>query len=193
MPYRAAAVCVLIVLGFLFALPLRAAELEGVRMPDKIVAAGTNLILNGIGLRTFSLFKVPVYVAGLYLQQPSHDAEAILDSRAVKVIDVHFVHDASAERVRDAWREGFETDCQSPCALPPDQVAKFLATVPALNAGDTSMLVYAPDYVTIAVNGVVLGKVTHPQFMRVLLATFIGPHPPTARLKRELLGLPKED
>lgn len=157
-------------------------------MPDTIDLAGTRLVLNGIGLRTFSMFKIGVYVAGLYLDRKTHDALAILDSPSVKVLDVHFVHDADAERVRNAWREGFETDCRLPCQLPPAEVEKFLAAVPDMHQGDVSRLVYTQDYVSIAVNGHELGRVTNPAFMRVLLATFIGDHPPTDRLKRELLG-----
>ena len=151
-------------------------------------AAGARLVLNGMGLRTFSMFKVGVYVAGLYLEHKAHDPLAILDSSEVKVLDVHFVHDADADRVRAAWREGFESGCAAPCQLPPAEVAKFLAAVPDMKKGDTSTLVYTQDYVSIAVNGAVLGHVTNPAFMRVLLATFVGPHPPTERLKRELLG-----
>lgn len=37
-------------------------------------------------------------------------------------------------------------------------------------------------------NGHTLGTITDPVFSRAVLATFIGPEPPTARLKRELLN-----
>lgn len=185
---RAAAVALAAMSLFMIAHPASAAELEGVRMPDTIEVEGTKLHLNGIGLRTFSLFEVQVYIAGLYLTHPSRDSEAILDSPDIKVLDVHFIHDASADRVRDAWQEGFDSDCVAPCHLPPDDLAKFLATVPALRKGDISRLIYTKDWVSISVNGKELGRVTNPAFRRVLLATFIGKHPPTERLKRELLA-----
>jgi hypothetical protein len=38
-------------------------------------------------------------------------------------------------------------------------------------------------------NGRPLGDIPDRQFAELMLATFIGPEPPTPRLKRELLGL----
>ena len=167
----------------------RAGELDGVTLPDSIEAAGARLRLNGMGVRTFSIFDIHIYVAGLYLEHLSHDPVAILNEPEVKVIEFRFVHDAGVERVRHAWEEGFQQDCDQPCRVTPEEVAKFLAATPGLNKGDSSTIVFAKDSVTIAVNGRVLGTITDPPFMRLLLATFIGPHPPTERLKRGLLGL----
>ena len=172
-------------------LPGFAAKLDGVTLPDSTEVQGVKLHLNGIGLRTFSILKIHVYVAGLYLEHPSHDAQAILDSPEVKVMEIRFVHDASPERVRNAWQEGFDQNCDTPCRVPPEEFAKFLAASPGLHKGDVSTIVYTREAATISVNGKVLGSISDPAFMRVLLATFIGPHPPTERLKRELLALPE--
>jgi hypothetical protein len=167
----------------------RATEIDGVQMPDTTVVNGVTLRLNGMGVRTFSVLNIRVYVAALYLEHLSHDAEAILASPEIKVIDVVFVHDASVERVREAWENGFRDDCLPPCHLPPDQVATFLSTVPALKKGDTSRILITRDGVDISVNGKSLGVVRDPNFMRTILATYLGPSPPTEGLKRALLGL----
>ena len=55
-----------------------AADLEGVSMPDTRVVDGTQMRLNGIGLRTFSALGIRIYVAGLYLERPNGDPETIL-------------------------------------------------------------------------------------------------------------------
>lgn len=166
----------------------RAAELNGVTLPEVINIENHTLRLNGIGLRTWSIFNIPIYVAGLYLEQPSRDPTAILNSHAIKAIKIRFVHDVDAEHVRKAWREGFELDCLAPCHLEPEHVRRFMAAVPDLRNGDESLLIYAPDWVSISVNGREMGRIQDADMMRVLLATFIGPHPPTERLKRELLA-----
>ena len=168
--------------------PGRAAELEGVRLPDSMEVGGTRLQLNGIGLRTVTIFQVGVYVAGFYLEQPSQDENLILDSPQTKVLDLHFIHDAPADKIRQAWQEGFDSDCTAPCRLPAAAVAEFMSRVVDMRAGDTCTLVYTKDYVSIAINGREMGRVTDKAFMRAMLTTFIGPHPPTQRLKRELLG-----
>ncbi len=51
----------------LLALPVQAAELEGVTLEDRIRVDGQELLLNGIKLRTRVIFKV--YVAGALLGQ----------------------------------------------------------------------------------------------------------------------------
>jgi hypothetical protein len=86
----------------------RAAELEGVPMPDVRVVDGTLMRLNGIGLRTFSVLGIRIYVAGLYLERRNGDANTILHSRERKLLDIRFLRDVGAEDARKAWRESFQ-------------------------------------------------------------------------------------
>jgi len=166
-----------------------ATVLEGVSLPDTATFNGTQLRLNGIGLRTYSWLGIRIYVAGLYLERPSHDAEAILRSPEKKLLVVRFIHDVDAEDARKAWREGFNDNCRAPCHLAPADVARFLAAIPAMRSGDRSTLAFTPSTVAITLNGQTLGTISDPMFAHAVLATFLGPHPPTTRLKRELLGL----
>ncbi len=69
---------------------------------------GQSLVLNGLGVREATIFKVDVYVAGLYLRQRSSDPSQILKTDESKVLDMVFVHDVSRDQMVDAWREGFE-------------------------------------------------------------------------------------
>ncbi len=169
--------------------PADGSELDGVAMPRTRQAAGLTLRLNGIGLRTYSVFHVHIYVAGLYLEQPSSDANGILRSDAAKLLVVHFVHDVTAAQARDAWVSGFQDNCRAPCELPSESIARFLDSVPAFQRGDESTLLFIGHTVQIGINGRVLGTITDPEFTRVILATFIGAYPPTEPLKRGLLGL----
>jgi hypothetical protein len=165
-----------------------AAELDGVSMPDTQFVHGRAMPLNGIGLRTYSLFLIHIYVAGLYLEWRSDNAEAILHSPETKLLDIKFLHDVTADQARTAWREGFEGNCKLPCRLDPDEVAQFLAAVPPIRRGDESVLEFTASGVEVTTNGQRTGSITDPHFAQVILATFIGASPPTPRLKRELLG-----
>lgn len=165
-----------------------AAQLAGVAFPDAVTLDGTELHLNGVALRTYSWLRINIYVAGLYLEHPSHDAEAILKSPEKKLLVVQFVHDVDAKHAREVWSEGFEKNCRAPCHLAPSDVERFLDAVPAMSAGDRSTLAFTRAGLEIAMNGHTLGTITDPVFSRAVLATFIGPEPPTARLKRELLN-----
>ena len=62
-----------------------AREVAGVKLDETARLAGidTPLVLNGAGVR--SKFFVKVYVAGLYLQQKTSSAEAVLASSGGKI------------------------------------------------------------------------------------------------------------
>jgi hypothetical protein len=94
-----------------------AADLEGVSMPDTRVVAGTQMWLNGIGLRTYSALGIRIYVAGLYLERRNGDPDTILHSQERKLLDIRFLRDVDAEDARKAWQESFEQNCSSPCDL----------------------------------------------------------------------------
>jgi hypothetical protein len=167
-----------------------AARLDDVEMPETLQFEGVPLRLNGMGMRDYSLFHVHIYAAGLYLEQPSSDWQAILHSEGAKLLVIRFVHDVTATQARDAWAKGFKTNCQEPCRLRGEDVTNFLAQVPDFRRGDESTMLFARHTAQIAVNGRVMGTVTDGDLARTILATFIGADPPTQMLKRGLLGLP---
>ena len=165
-----------------------AADLDGVAMPDTRVADGKQMWLNGIGLRTFSVLGIRIYVAGLYLERRSGDSDAILQSTERKLLDIRFLRDVGAEDARQAWRDGFDQNCRAPCYLDPRDVQQFLAAVPSMRKGDATTLLFTSNGVQVTVNGRPMGDIVNPHFAKTMLATFIGAEPPTPRLKRELLG-----
>ena len=166
-----------------------AADLEGVSMPDTRVVDGTQMRLNGIGLRTYSALGIRIYVAGLYLERRNGDPDTILHSQERKLLDIRFLRDVDAEDARKAWRDAFGQNCKAPCFLDPRDVERFLAAVPSVHKGDDSTLLFTSKGVHVTINGWPLGDVADPHFAELMLATFIGSVPPTPRLKRELLGL----
>ena len=167
----------------------RAAELEGVSMPDARMVDGTPMRLNGIGLRTFSILGIRIYVAGLYLERRSDNPDVILHSPDRKLLDIRFLRDVGAEDARKAWKDAFEQNCKAPCYLDPRDVERFLAALPSVHRGDESTLLFTTRGVAVTFNGRPMGDITDPHFAEVMLGTFIGSEPPTPRLKRELLGL----
>src|SRR5690606_11400456 len=68
--------------------PARAATLEGVTFPDRASVGGSELVLNGMGVRVAYVF-VHVYVAGLYLPQKTHDGAAAVAADEPKRIVLH--------------------------------------------------------------------------------------------------------
>ncbi len=164
-----------------------AAELDGIHLPDAVHIEGKTLVLNGIGQRLYSFLRVPIYVAGLYVQHPSTDANAILDSSEVKLLTIKFQHDVSAGDARTAWREGFDDNCVAPCHLDPDAISRFLAAVPAMHAGDVYTILFTPGGARVDADEHPLGMIRLPGFAQAMLATFLGPRPASLPVKQALL------
>jgi len=165
-----------------------AADLDGVSMPDMRVVNGVQMHLNGIGLRTFSVLGIRIYVAGLYLERRSDNPDTILRSPETKLLDIRFLRDVDAEDARKAWQESFEQNCRAPCYLDPRDEQRFLAAVPSVHKGDGSTLLFTSKGVYVTLNERPMGDIADPRFAELMLTTFIGPVPPTPRLKRQLLG-----
>ena len=179
---------VLALLLFCLAAPAGAAELDGVRLPDSWTLGEKTLRLNGIGTRVYSLFKVRIYVAGLYLEQPSKDADAILASPAPKVVHLQMLYPVSRDDAVKVWREAFAESCRPPCSIEPGAVERFLGLVRDVDKNTTLTYVMSEKGLQLGYDGKLAGEVESPLLGRLVLATFIGDKPPTPELKRALLG-----
>lgn len=169
------------------ALPLYAASLAGVNLPDTAQVGGTTLALNGLGLRT--KFTVKVYVAGLYLPQKSSDADAILKADAPKRIVMHFVHSASKSQMTDAFDESFNDNAPEARKTMKADIDRMLGALDAVKPGDQMVFTYVPGAgTTLAINGTDKVTIAGSEFGRVLFSVWLGPKPPNAGLKKGLLG-----
>jgi hypothetical protein len=171
-----------------------AATLDGATLPDSYTVDGQSLVLNGIGLRTLTIFNIKAYVAGLYLPRPSHDAGQILGSPATRVILLKFIRAASKARVETQYRAGETANCGDGGCDPSDQgdFERLIAAAPAVNAGDTSTYVFTAKAVRVFANDRLIGDFANRDLAYRLLAGFIGDHPPSQELRRHLLGLPDD-
>ncbi len=178
--------------AFMFSGTGRAATMGGVTLPDTYPAAGQSLVLNGMGIRTLTIFNVKVYAAGLYVAQRSGDARTILASPGPKVIVLQFLHAASKSDIEKHYREGEARNCGNGGCDPADEAdfERLIAATPAAAVGDTLTYVLSPRGVRVLVNNRQIGEFANPDLAVRLLAGFIGPTPPSEDLKRHLLGAP---
>jgi hypothetical protein len=149
-------------------------------------------VLNGIGLRTISFLGIKAYVAGLYLPRPSHDAQQILASSEPKVIILKFIHGASKERIEKQYRACEAENCGNGACDPSDEgdFEHLVAIAPAVKPGDTTTYVIADPEVRVYANDQLIDAFKNRDLGFRLLSGFIGDHPPTPELRREMLGLP---
>ena len=181
-------IALLAVVAFALApLVLEAATLAGVTLPDSTQVAGKTLVLNGLGLRT--KFVVKVYVAGLYLEQKSSDANAILKSESPKRLVMHFVRDVSKAQMTDAVQEGFEKNSPDAAKSMKGDIDRLLGAVTDIKEGQEMVFTYVPGTgTTMSINGQDKITIATPAFAPVVFSLWLGPKPPNADLKKGILG-----
>jgi len=161
----------------------------GVTMPDSIVVANQRLMLNGMGLREATWLDIDVYVAGLYVQHPTSNPDALIRNDEVKQLVLQFVRDVGHGDIVKAWHEGFAGNATVPLARLQPYIKQLDAWMPSFKNGDTLAFTYIPGQgVSVAVNGVRKGVIQDADFARSLFAIWLGPKPPGQALKRGLLG-----
>jgi hypothetical protein len=168
-------------------LDLHAANLAGVTLPDTVQVGGTTLVLNGLGLR--KKFVVKVYVAGLYLKQKSSDSDAIIQADEPKRIVMQFLHSASKNQMADAFEESFNNNAPDAKKTIKADIDRLLGALEPLKEGDQMVFTYLPGTgTTLAINGKDKLTIAAPAFAPVLFSVWLGPKPPSADLKKGLLG-----
>lgn len=79
-------------------------EVEGFRFDAAARVGGTDLVLNGVGVRR--RFFIPVYVAGLYVPERSSDPETLLKQRGPRRMSMRFVREVEADLFMTSLNEG---------------------------------------------------------------------------------------
>ena len=166
---------------------LHAGSLAGLTLPDTVQVGGKTLVLNGLGLR--KKFVVKVYVAGLYLEQKSAGADAVLKADRPKRIVLQFLHGASKNQITNAFDESFSDNTPDARKTLKADIDRLLAALEPVKEGDQMVFTYMPGAgTTLAINGKEKLTIADPAFGPVLFSVWLGPKPPNADLKKGLLG-----
>ena len=160
-------------------------QIENVFFPDQVTVSGTQLKLNGMGLRKATIFKVKVYAAALYVAETSQKPELILDSKSPKVLIMKFMRDVSQDKINDAWDKAFE-ETQSQFS---QELAQLKKLMPNVKDGDTLEYVFTDEKTEFKINNTLKGSMRGGNWSRALLSTWLGKNPPTEELKNGLLNI----
>jgi hypothetical protein len=106
------------------------------------------------------------------------------------VILLEFVRSGSKAQVEKQYRAGEEANCGTGGCDPADQAdfERLVAAAPAVNPGDTSTYIFTAKGVRVFANDRLIGDFANRDLAYHLLAGFIGDHPPSQGLRRQLLG-----
>lgn len=171
------------------ALPAHAVKVGGVEFQDTMDVDGAKLTLNGAGIR--KRFIIKVYAGGLYLAQPSKDANAVVAADAPKRVRMVFLRDVSRDQIMDAYREGFRANSAGPNldALLA-KLEKLAPAIPDLKEGAEMFVTYVPGKGTTvaAAGGGAPVTVEGKDFADAIFRNWLGGVPADAGLKEAMLG-----
>lgn len=163
-----------------------AAEVAGVTMDDTIRIGQSTAVLTGMGIRTKTLLKVKVYVAGLYMEKPSSDTGDIIGSDQPKAMVMTFLYkEVESEKLQESWREGFEANTPAAGSDLKERMEGFISlfTEPA-RKGDTYVFAYEPGIGTsVIIGGDARKTIPGADFAGALMAIWFGEKPGDGGLK----------
>jgi hypothetical protein len=184
-------VSVYLCLAILAAAPLSAGELAGVTMDDTISIGEKTVTLKGMGIRTKTFLKVKVYVAGLYMENPSDDPERIVSADETKRIFIRGIGPTmKAKAIKEALWAGFDAntpDRSEELQGKMETVANYF-NEPA-KKGDTFGFTYEPGTgTTVTIKGEAAGTVPGRDLMEAVFAIWFGDQPADNGLKESILS-----
>lgn len=182
------------VLAVLLVQAAHAAEVAGVRIEDKVRVGGSELVLNGAGLRKRIVFKV--YVGALYLPEKTGDAAGVLASSGPKRVSMTLMRDLTAKQLTEALEDGMRANhTEAQLAALRSRLDTAQATMREIGSakeGSVIALEYLPGSGTrITVDGTPRGPtIPGEDFYAALLRVWLGDKPVDATLKKAMLGGP---
>ena len=175
-----------------------AAEVEGVKLPERIqiAADGPELVLNGAGVRVRLIFKI--YVAALYLPTKTDNGEAILRENRPSRLFLQMLRNLTANQltssINDALRETLTPEQRLPLEPRLKQFNAIFDTLLELKEGVQIAIDYLPQLGTIIrINGEEKERIPGADFNQALLRIWIGDRPRDPELRKAMLGILSKD
>ena len=164
-------------------------ECKGVDFPDQAQVEGSNLTLNGLGVRQATVLKVNVYVAALYVAKPSSDPNALLSSTTPTELILRFVRNVGADDLRKGWNEGFEKNAKGQLPALKERIAELNGWMTDVKTGDRLTFIHKPGAgIQVDVKGATKGIVKGDDFAKAFLSIWLGAEPPNPEVKAGMLG-----
>jgi hypothetical protein len=165
---------------------------EGRPVAQRALVGGTELRLNGVGVRAVAWFKA--FVAALYLDGPARSAAEAVAVTGPKRLQMQMLHAVPADELVKALRKGVarNTPAHTHAAVMPamEELARLLGALGRLREGAVIDLDWDPTRgVLLRLDGTLRGVVVQAgALFPAVLLSFVGDRPYDIRLKAGLLS-----
>lgn len=177
----------LLLSGLLSSQTVAAAKLGDIEFPEHTTVGGQTLQLNGTGWRLATFFSIKVYAMGLYLAERSHNPTAIIKAPGNKKIVMHFVREVDADKLSEAWQEGFEKNAENLAAVQ-TRLDAFKQAMTDVEEGQRMEIAFSGPRTILSLDGKTLLALEGSDFQQALLSVWLGPEPPNDEIKAGILG-----
>lgn len=170
-----------------------AARIDQISFDDQVRVAGTELVLNGVGLRSVAWLKG--FAAGLYLREKASAPAGVLAQPGPKRLQMKMILDVETKEFIKAFDKSLSrNNTEAERVGLKDRVAQFnrnLEQIGVVRKGDVVNLDFIPGKgLILSVNGSARGRpVAGEDLYASLLKVFIGDRPVDKQLKAGLLGV----
>ena len=157
-------------------------------LPNTMTTAGTDLVLNGAGMREKVVFDL--YAGGLYLSKKSSNASAIINADETMTIKLHIVSGlVSSKKMISAVNDGFDASMNGDTSSLSDEIEKFKGffseKIVKTNVFD---ITYVKGKGTIVYKGgKQIGSIEGLAFKKALFGIWLGNDPADDDLKEAML------
>jgi len=166
-----------------------ARDFQGVSFSDQVFINQKPCRLTGIGVRK-KLF-LDIYYGALYLNEPTSDANQVINTDQPKRVLLHVVYkEVAQEKWVEGWEEGFSKNLPKPDPALKQNIDRFLKcfTEP-VKKGEEVSFTYTPGIGTeVSIKGQLKQTIPTREFMTALWSIWFGKHPASESLMNGMLG-----
>ncbi|HBK82746.1 MAG TPA: chalcone isomerase, partial [Flavobacterium sp.] len=142
--------------------------LAGIRLEEKIVVEGKNLVLNGAGIR--EKYFMDLYVGSLYVTKKSSNDQELINSKDATAIKLNIISGMiTSKKMISAVNEGFENATNKNTAPLKAKIDKFKGFFKdEIVKGDVFTIAFDGNEVHVFKNGTKKGSIDGYDFKKVL-------------------------
>ncbi|MDK9704660.1 MAG: chalcone isomerase family protein [Sulfuritalea sp.] len=178
-------------LGLVLSAAAGAAEVAGVKLEDKVSLSGTDLVLNGAGVRGNPMMDI--YVGALYVPKKQTSLGGVLGVTAPRRVQMSLLIDATADQLAPSFVGGLsknhskdEMDAMKPQV---EQLVGIIRDIKDVKSGQALFFDFIPGTGTVVShNGAAKGTIAGDAFNNALLKIWLGEQPASESLKKSMLG-----
>lgn len=163
-------------------------EVGDVTLPGTMALEGTNLVINGAGMREKVVFDL--YAGGLYLQSKSSDPKSIIDADETMSMKLHIVSRlVSSKKMTSAVNDGFDASMNGDTSALADKIETFKGFFSdKIVKGNIFDIAYVKGKGSVVYkDGKEIGVIEGLDFKKALFGIWLGPNPADDDLKAGML------